>query len=53
MELGSDFIEDGWTATCSCGWESQERHDAPADAVDEWENHCDVVFMEATGGEGV
>lgn len=49
--LGQDFITGFWTAACSCGWESMEtvlRDDA--DAVDAWDHHCDVVFMEATGG---
>jgi hypothetical protein len=47
MAIGQDFIDGTWATECSCGWESNERN-AEADAVDEWENHCDVVFMEAT-----
>jgi hypothetical protein len=49
LELDEDFVDGTWTAECSCGWESAERN-AEADAIDDWENHCDVVFMEATGG---
>jgi hypothetical protein len=49
MDLEEDFIDGTSTAECSCGWESAERN-AEADAIDDWENHCDVVFMEATGG---
>lgn len=53
LELMSDFIEGGWTPGCSCGWlgrcqRSEDTHEAVEAATDEWENHCDVVFMEAT-----
>lgn len=51
LELISDFIEGGWTPVCSCWWEGR-THDVVEDARDEWENHCDVVFMEATAPEG-
>lgn len=47
--IGQDFVDATYTAECSCGWEGDERN-AEADAIDDWENHCDVVFMEATGG---
>jgi hypothetical protein len=33
-------------AHCSCGWTCDAEDDF--DALDRWENHCDVVFMEAT-----
>lgn len=49
LELVSDFTEDGYTPQCSCGWEGK-RWDLMVDAGDEWENHCDAVFMEATEG---
>ena len=39
-----------YTSECSCGWESQTKRNSVEDAIDDWENHCDVVFMEATGG---
>lgn len=35
------------TPTCSCGWAGND-HTTEDAAVDDWENHCDVVFMEAT-----
>lgn len=46
-EDGDDF--DAW---CSCGW-IDTACATEEDAVDVWENHCDVVFMERTmaGGE--
>lgn len=50
LMIGQDFIDGTWTAGCSCGWESDERN-AEADAIDDWENHCDVVFMEATDAD--
>lgn len=31
---------------CSCGWQGGE-HATETAAIDAWENHCDVVFMEA------
>ena len=49
LELDEDFIDGTWTGLCSCGWESQPRN-AEADAIEDFSNHCDVVFMEATGG---
>lgn len=47
--IGNDFLRDDIDAGCSCGWEQDGLADEEA-AVDAWENHCDVVFMEATGG---
>ena len=32
---------------CSCGW-WDDSFDTEAEAVDAWEHHCDVVFMELT-----
>lgn len=50
LELGQDFDGDDWIAVCACGrWESKPCA-AEMDAVDAWENHCDVVFMKATQG---
>ena len=48
--LGQDFASGAWTAECSCGWEHREECADEAEAIDAWDNHCDVVFMEATGG---
>ena len=48
--LGNDFVSGLWVAGCSCGWEAREQHPGSDAAEDDWENHCDVVFMEATGG---
>lgn len=50
--LDSD-VGDGsaWVAACSCGWQGALFDpDQHGHAVEAWENHCDVVFMEATGG---
>lgn len=47
--MGNDFTTGQWCAECSCGWEGLRQHDDQEGATDEWENHCDVVFMEATG----
>ena len=46
-----DFLLDGIVAGCSCGWEGHLRFDymEQVDAADEWGDHCDSVFMEATG----
>lgn len=46
---GQDFHSGIWTSECSCGWDKDDLADENA-ALDAWENHCDVVFMEATGG---
>ncbi|MGH9151339.1 MAG: hypothetical protein ACRD03_02810 [Acidimicrobiales bacterium] len=35
-------------SSCTCGWESGREHGSYEEAEDTWENHCDVVFMEAT-----
>lgn len=49
LELGQDFDSDKWIAVCSCGrWERECP--TQAEAVDAWTDHCDQVFMEATGG---
>ena len=48
LTIVQSFTSDDVTAECSCGWERGATDED--DAVDRWENHCDVVFMEATGG---
>lgn len=50
FEYMQDFLRDGIRAGCSCGWESRNWSDDLIGAHDEWDNHCDQVFMEATGG---
>lgn len=50
LVIDQDFLGGRYTASCSCGWESRYDHKARSRAVDDWDNHCDVVFMEATGG---
>lgn len=40
-----------WWAWCSCGWEGPNfEADQHGKAVDAWDDHCERVFMEATGG---
>jgi hypothetical protein len=53
MHIGQGFLDGKWHTSCSCGWEGTGVHKTTVDAADEWDNHCDVVFMEATmqGGE--
>lgn len=46
-QIGQDFVGGKWEAGCSCGWEGNQ-HELKSTAMDEWENHCDVVFMEST-----
>ena len=40
----------GFRADCSCGWEGRRLHEEEEEAVDEWEFHCEDVFMAATSG---
>lgn len=47
LTIEQDWLVDGHTAHCSCGW-SGRREESAERAVDAWENHCDIVFMEAT-----
>lgn len=47
LSICEDFLDDGVWSECSCGW-SGKRHVDKADAIEEWENHCDVAFMEST-----
>lgn len=49
MVIGQDFLTDVWEVGCSCGWEAPVFFDTETDATDAWGDHCDVVFMEATG----
>lgn len=50
MEIGTDFILGDWMVECSCGWGGPQVYARKAEAVDAWDDHCDAVFMEATGG---
>lgn len=45
-ELG---VATGIYGQCSCGWESDVFNTA-GEVYDAWQDHCDVAFMEATGG---
>jgi len=45
--IGNDFVSDAWECSCSCGWCGPERETKEV-AYEDWENHCDVAFMEAT-----
>ena len=47
MELEQHFLVEGVTAWCSCGW-SGRRRDSGREAVEDFDNHCEAVFMEAT-----
>lgn len=52
-DLEVDFNMDNpdqWTAVCSCGRWSSGPLESKEAAEDAWENHCDRIFMEATGG---
>ena len=49
LELCSNFVSGGWTAWCSCEWESDPHH-TTAEATAAWEMHCDAVFAEACDG---
>jgi hypothetical protein len=44
------FVDDLLIASCSCGWYAKESADSLTEAQEHWEDHCEVVFMEATGG---
>jgi hypothetical protein len=46
--VGQSFTSDEMTSSCTCGWESPREFDNDSQVLDAWENHCDVVFMEAT-----
>jgi hypothetical protein len=50
FEYESDFLEGGLRAACSCGWSAREVREDLMEAHEDWDNHCDQVFMEATGG---
>ena len=49
MLIGQDFLSGEHEVECSCGWAAGAFKDE-ASADEAWDNHCDVVFMEATGG---
>jgi len=46
LEIGGSFTG-GMVPWCSCGWQGGES-DSEEAAIEAWENHCDVAFMEAT-----
>lgn len=53
MHIIEGFVGRDVGVGCSCGWESSDLWDgsqveAYERATDAWENHCDVVFMDAT-----
>jgi hypothetical protein len=50
MEIGQSFLSGDWSVGCSCGWWTEREYTFRAAAIEDWDNHCDVVFMEATGG---
>ena len=55
--IGQSFFADepySVLPECSCGWEGRGT-ESVEDAQEQWENHCDVVFMEVTtsGREGL
>ena len=45
--IGNDFLSDAWETSCSCGWVGREWP-TQDEAYEDWENHCDVAFMEST-----
>ncbi len=49
--MGNDFVSNLWHASCSCGWESRHQRDDQDAATDDWELHCDAVFIDATTSE--
>lgn len=40
----ADFDDDGIHGVCNCGWSS--RVSTHEDVIEQWENHCDEVFMD-------
>ena len=43
--------EDGGIQSwCSCEWSPRRGFATEVEAVEAWDNHCDQVFMAATGG---
>jgi len=52
LSIESGFIEGGYTPHCDCGWVGLLA-DTSEEAIEEWGDHCDAVFMEATNPEGV
>jgi hypothetical protein len=46
-QLASNFIRGGWEASCLCGWRGVNR-DTQDEAYEDWDDHCDIIFMEAT-----
>jgi hypothetical protein len=50
MIIGQNVTDTLITVECTCGWEALHPFVDAEEAADAWDNHCDVVFMEATGG---
>jgi hypothetical protein len=50
MIVGQNFDDTLITVECTCGWEALHPFVDAEQAADAFDNHCDVVFMEATGG---
>lgn len=46
-----EAMDDGYEVACSCGWDHPDNFDDVEAAEDAWDNHCDVVFMEATADD--
>lgn len=44
-----EWWDDG-TANCSCGWGGRREFATRIEAEEVWDNHCEQVFMESTGG---
>jgi hypothetical protein len=47
LYLTQDFLTGTFSFECSCGLEGWER-DSEADALADWEDHCDRVGVEVT-----
>lgn len=47
LYIAHDVFDGTYSFECSCGAEGDERN-AEVDALADWKDHCDRVFMEAT-----
>lgn len=48
FEYQESFFDAQVVACCSCGWQARLESDDIYDARDEWDNHCEQVFIQAT-----
>lgn len=48
FEYTQSFLSDGYRAGCSCGWESRSEAQSVDLALDDWDNHCEDIFIAAT-----